>query len=132
MRPRLRALANPLLTSVLAALAALAGGCADDASGTTGELPPDSPGFALFQRMRCDTCHGADANGLPRIGPPLHGIAANWTREELVAYLQDPAPFRASKPHLQQVAQGYMAHMRPFPELSEKERGVLGDWLLAR
>lgn len=93
---------------------------------------PPSEGLALYQKARCDTCHGEAGAGLPRVGPELRGIAANWTREELAAYMLDPAPFRSSKPHLKQLSSGYFAHMRPFPELAEEERLVLADWLLAR
>lgn len=120
-------------------LAFLIAGCSDgsakegsaggaQASGTSGT----PSGADLFRKVRCDSCHGAEGQGLPRMGPPLARIAENWTREELVAYFQDPAPFREKKPHLKALAAPFFGHMRPFPELELPHRETLADWLLAR
>lgn len=103
--------------------------CSSDDGAT---LATDDPGLELFRKVKCSTCHGADAEGLARVGPALHGIAANWNQAELELYLQDPAPFRTSKPHLEELSQGYFAHMRAFPELLPEQRTQLALWLLER
>ena len=122
MRPRA---SSSILIAIL-----LLNACSEE-----GGTPPsaDSPGLALYQKARCDSCHGPNGEGLPRVGPRLASIASNWTRAELAAYIEDPAPFRSSKPHLERLARDYFAHMRPFrDELSAEERLTLADWLLAR
>lgn len=102
--------------------------------GSKQSVPPAEAGSALelFRQVKCSTCHGPNAEGLPRTGPELVGIAANWQQHELERYLQDPAPFRDIKPHLKALSQTYFAHMRAFPELSPAQRTQLSLWLLER
>lgn len=92
----------------------------------------DGSPLALYRQVKCSSCHGENAEGVARMGPPLNDIAANWNQEELERYLEDPAPFRSSKPHLEALSQTFFAHMRAFPELSAPQRTQLAVWLLER
>lgn len=119
-------LAGSLPLLALAALTLAA--CAKD-EGAGSETSSD-PGLALFNEVRCNSCHGPEAQGIARMGPALRDIKANWTEEELERYFVDPAPFRTSKPHLEELAKDYFAHMRAFPELSAEQRTLLARWTL--
>jgi mono/diheme cytochrome c family protein len=112
-------------SSSAAALAAalLLCACADDPAPT---LPP---GQRLFHSQGCVACHGAGGEG-GTLGPPLRGLASNWTRERLAAYLADPQGTVAADARLQELGRRYPMPMPPIPA-SLAERGELADYVLA-
>ncbi len=76
------------LLAVLAVLAACGGG---------GKTAPADPGVkagqAIFDRI-CATCHGKDANGLPKLGKGLRGneFTKSQSDAELVAFMKTGRP----------------------------------------
>ena len=74
----------------------------------------------------CPRCHGSDRSGGPQ-GPPLKGLKANWTREEILLFLKDPARNRDAR--LKALSDRYNAQMPTFA-LAEETRRMLADYLL--
>ncbi len=76
------------LLTVLTVLAACGGG---------GGAPPANPGVqkgkAIFERI-CATCHGKDANGLPKLGKGLRNneFTKSQSDAELVAFMKTGRP----------------------------------------
>jgi len=77
------------------------------------------PGFALFQKKTCVTCHGADAN--TPISPTYPKLAGQ-SAEYLLAQMKD---FHQSKR-----TNGMSALMKPMMDLcSEEEKKTLAKWI---
>jgi cytochrome c551/c552 len=87
-------------------------------------------GAELFSESRCGSCHGGDRRG-SWMGPPLEGLAAHWSTEDLARYLRDPLPVIEATPRLSKMRRKYPATMRPFGELTKDERTRIARWLLA-
>ena len=79
------ALALIALFTVLAVVAAGCGGGGGETSGTPGV----KEGKAIFDRL-CATCHGKDANGLPRLGKGLRNneFTKSQSDAELVEFMK--------------------------------------------
>jgi mono/diheme cytochrome c family protein len=92
----------------------------------------DSPltGTQLY-RVQCSMCHGTNGEGMKGFAPTLHGKKANWTREKLIAYLQDPAAFREKDPRLHAQGTAYSLPMPTYSMLKPDELGKLADHVLA-
>lgn len=96
--------------SVLFGVLALAA-CGSSGSG------PDA-GLAAYRQLGCGSCHGNDGQGL-RTAPPLRGLSARWTEDELVAFLRNPKAVRAQRPQLEALAGQYPVDMAGFPTAPE-------------
>lgn len=103
-------------------LAVLAAGCG--AGGDTGD-----PGAALYRAQNCANCHGEEAVGGP-LAPPLRGLAAHWTRDDLARYLRDPRGFAGKSARTRELEDEYTRIMPPYSNLTGEERGALAGWLL--
>ena len=92
----------------------------------------DSPftGAQLYA-VQCSMCHGVNGEGLKGFAPTLHGKKANWTREKLLAYLQDPAAFRQNDPRLRAQGAGYSLPMPTYKMLKPDELEKLAEHVLA-
>ena len=112
------------LRPLLAALV-LAAGCS-----TRRQPPPGASGDVIFELQNCANCHGPAREGT-RLGPPLAGLTAHWTREPLAEYLADPRAMVAREARLAELDKAWSSDMGPYANLSHGERLVLADWLLA-
>lgn len=92
--------------------------------------PPGAAADLIYELQNCANCHAADRSGT-RLGPPLAGLRAHWTRASLARFLEDPEPWRAGDPRLAEQARELDSVMGPYANLGPEERLRLADWLLA-
>lgn len=91
----------------------------------TSEAPaPESEtvreGRRIFVSDACPTFHGQDRRDANN-GPPLQGLRARWTEENLIRFLREPSAFSQSDPRLRQLADRYKTVM-PGPLRSDEAR----------
>jgi mono/diheme cytochrome c family protein len=93
-----------------------------------GESPPTPPpglnqvqlaGWQAYVDLNCASCHGENREG-KRSGPPLTGLSAHWSADELVDYLTDPDEAIKADPRLAYKAEKYAIGM---PKVSGKSPG---------
>jgi len=109
------------------ALALLVAACAS----TGGESNSAPSGSALFRVARFGDCHGGDLAGTDG-APSLLGLAANWQRDALAEFLNDPAPVMAKDARLAALDLTYSAEMPGCPDLTSAQREALAGSLLTR
>jgi len=93
--------------------------------------PPGASGEVIYELQNCANCHGPAREGT-RLGPALAGLDPSWTRERLAEYLDDPRAMVAREPRLQELDRTWSTDMGRYDNLSQDQRLVLADWLLAR
>jgi mono/diheme cytochrome c family protein len=102
-------------------------GCAFVLLGCGSDSPQPPPGlneaqmagWRAYVDLNCASCHGEDREG-KRAGPPLVGLAAHWTADKLVRYLEDPDAMVRSDPYIASRAERYALGM---PKASGKTPG---------
>jgi mono/diheme cytochrome c family protein len=105
--------------------AALLAGCASR------RPPPEgASGSVIFEYQACAGCHGEGGRGR-WLGPPLEGLGEHWTAERLAAFLADPDLACEHDERLHELRRHYPAAMASYGNLSEAQRSVLAQWLLA-
>jgi mono/diheme cytochrome c family protein len=111
-------------------LFALAGvSCSPTSEAPAPESETVREGRRIFVSDACPTCHGQDRMGANN-GPPLQGLRARWTEENLIRFLREPSAFRQSDPRLRQLADRYKTVM-PGPLRSDEARlRTLAGYLL--
>jgi len=93
--------------------------------GAGGPQPPPGlgevqlAGWRAYVDLNCASCHGEDREG-KRSGPPLVGLAENWTADTIVSYLLDPDAMVRANPRLAYRAEQYAIGM---PKVSGKTPG---------
>jgi mono/diheme cytochrome c family protein len=87
-----------------------------------------SEGRQAYLNAGCPRCHGPDRTGGAQ-GPPLKGLKADWTREDLRLFLKDPTAYTAKDPRLKALSERYATKMPAFA-LDEETRRALADFLL--
>lgn len=112
--------------AVLLALAGVGTACQ-----TRKDPPAGAPGEMIYELQNCANCHGKNGEG-NMLGPPLAKLTSNWSAERLVAFLTDPEPVLAADERLRTLAGTYSSQMTRYDNLTEEQRRVLADWLLAR
>ena len=103
---RRRATAAITLVAVFASLCGCARGQHAPEERSTAE------GRRIFGELGCAGCHGPTGEGT-RTAPSLEHLAAHWSEQTLVAYLEDPDQVKSETLRLQQLAEGYVVHMPP-------------------
>lgn len=111
-------------TTLLSTLLALAA-CGD---APEGGAPTD--GARLYVLANCTTCHATDGRGTP-LGPPLRGLAENWTRESLVAYFRDPKGAIETDQRLKTLSLNFSMHMPPVMNFTPEQLLAIADHALA-
>jgi mono/diheme cytochrome c family protein len=118
-----------LALAAVALLAACPGGAGSRGGGT-----PD--GAQVYASRNCAICHGAaregksSADGKP-LGPPLKGLAAHWTADEMVLkYFPDPVGYQNADPRLSRMLETYSAMKMPPVAGDQAELRALAEWLL--
>jgi cytochrome c553 len=112
------------MLSVAVILACGCGGAAASAGG-------DTAGRQAYRQLGCGSCHGPDGQGL-RTAPPLRGLSARWSEDQLVAFLRDPRATRARRPQLQALAGQYPVDMAGFPNAPEETLRAVARYVLTR
>jgi mono/diheme cytochrome c family protein len=119
MRPRL---GHCLLLAGLAGLGLLAA--------CPGGSPEAARGAAVYVEHRCGMCHADDRSGKP-LAPPLKGLAAHWTADELVReYFPDPVSYQNNDPRLREMLQTYNTMKMPPVQGSPEDLRALAEWLV--
>lgn len=88
-------------------------------------------GEEIYRVSACASCHGENLEGLG-IAPPLLGLSALWSRDELGAFLGDPDRFLEQVERLQQLDFDYSSSMPKYSNLSLDERDRLAGFLLSK
>lgn len=96
---------------------------------TPTQPPPGADGRTIYTLQLCANCHGNQGEGQSQ-GPPLRGLRELWSREDLVEFLADPAPWQARDPRLARLAREHSGEMAGYSNLSAQERGRLADYLM--
>ncbi len=83
----------------------------------------------MVASLGCTGCHGADLSGT-KMAPDLHGIKANWSRDELINYLRNPSSYMSSE-RFQALRSKYPNVIMPsFSNIDVKELGKIADYIL--
>lgn len=83
----------------------------------------------LVSALGCTGCHGADLSGA-RMGPDLHNVYENWSRDKLINFLRNPGSYMSSN-RFQNFRAKYPNVMMPsFSNINVKELGKIADYLL--
>lgn len=85
-------------------------------------------GEKLIGELGCVNCHGNDLGGTA-MAPSLHGLASVYTKEQLVAYLQNPASQNGSERY-QIMKTKYSGAMPSFNSHDVHELEKVADVLL--
>ncbi len=102
---------------------ALAVACGDGASAAK-----SASGSQRFVSS-CGLCHGMEGAGT-QLGPTLQGKKKFWTKEKLVQYLKDPAPYTGKDPRLAEQAKKYSIPMSRFDMLPADELNQIAEFVL--
>lgn len=94
-------------------------------------VPEGASGAEIYVLQNCRLCHEEDGSGSGR-GPALGQLRTNWTVEQLVSYLSDPAPFIEADPRLKKLEDTHSLPMPRYHNLTEQQRSRLAVWLLER
>jgi cytochrome c5 len=99
-------------------------------SGAPRRSGPD--GATVYRDQGCIACHGNQGQGT-FLGPPITGMSAHWTRDDLAEFFADPARFVASTPRLAEYGKDFGMRMPALPRAVDRDaRLALADWVLAR
>jgi cytochrome c553 len=86
-------------------------------------------GESLIGEMGCVNCHGNDLGGTA-MAPSLHNLASVYTKEQLVAYLQDPSS-QANSDRYQVMKGKYSGTMPSFKSHDVHELEKVADVILS-
>ncbi len=93
----------------------------------TGELT----GLDLMRQTGCLNCHGANLDG-STMGPALTGIKSHYTKDQLIAYLKDPASFAENERIKEFKTRFQGTRMPAYNNKPAAELNTIADYLLAR
>jgi cytochrome c553 len=88
----------------------------------------ESTGESLISELGCINCHGNDLGGTT-MAPSLHGLASNYTKEQLVSYLQNPSS-QANSDRFKIMREKYRGAMPSFDNRDVHELQKIADVLL--
>ncbi|MEM7310089.1 MAG: cytochrome c [Planctomycetota bacterium] len=111
--------------AALVAAGALLGACRFPA-----QPPPGASGAEIYALQLCANCHGEQGEGKTQ-GPPLRGLSAHWSRDDLADFLAETDAWEERDERLARLAREYSGDMKPYDNLSPAERLRLADYLLA-
>lgn len=94
-----------------------------------GESKPVDAGKKLFASQGCLACHMPGGTG-SMMGPPLRGLAANWSRDKLASYFADPEAFAEKDPRLKALKSRFKTPMAPIKANAE-QRALIADYVLS-
>lgn len=98
----------------------------------TMQAPPantEVTGESLIGELGCVNCHGNDLGGTA-MAPSLHGLASVYSKEQLVAYLQNPSSQNNSERY-QVLKSKYSSPMPSFNSHDVHELEKVADVLLS-
>jgi len=87
-----------------------------------------SPGGQAYLDSGCARCHGANFSGT-QLGPPLSGLASNWTESDLTLYLKNPSGYLKKDARIKALSEQYKV-VRPRFEMDPEQRRLLVEFLL--
>jgi cytochrome c553 len=141
MRKTFVALQPLLLVSLLACGGGDPPAPSTEGSAGSGAAPASAPslpdpdamarGAAVWEAEGCGLCHGDSGEG-GEIAPPLRGLEANWTPEDLAAYLADPVVDPEENPRLAALAEQYEIEMPGVQSSGGSEVEDLVVFLMSR
>ena len=89
----------------------------------------EATGESLIGELGCVNCHGNDLGGTA-MGPSLHGLASVYSKEQIVAYLQDPSS-QAGSDRYKLMSQRFSGAMPSFRNRDVHELEKIADVLLS-
>ena len=89
----------------------------------------DLSGQELTSKLGCVNCHGTELNGT-KMGPSLHNVKDNWTRDNLINYLRNPSSYMDSD-RFKEFKRQYPGVIMPsFNNIQVKDLGKVAEYLL--
>ena len=119
----MRRLAAASLIAVFVAAMASCGG-------NGGKETENMPGRQVFEKQNCAQCHGSSGEGKPT-APQLRDLDSDWTKEQLVEYLRNPAQYAETDERLKKQAEQYPTMMPNYNYISDDDLAKLAEYLLA-
>jgi len=117
---------------VLLAVVTLAGvACGPGAAEKERWAAMAAAGREAYEAESCGACHGATLGG-SRTGPPLQGLASEFTEDELVSLLRDPARWVRDDARVARLAKRFPGRMSGLPAADEQRLRSLAAYLLSR
>ena len=114
---------NWLALLALAAVGLLAA-CQSGGDGAAAQGPK------IYAAHQCGICHGDDRAG-KSLAPPLKGLSAHWTADQLVNdYFPDPVGFQNKDPRLSGMLKTYSTMKMPPVQGSPEDLKALAQWLV--
>jgi cytochrome c553 len=89
----------------------------------------EATGESLIGELGCVNCHGNDLGGTA-MGPSLHSLTSVYTKEQLVAYLQNPSS-QAGSDRYKLMSQKFSGAMPSFRNRDIHELEKIADVLLS-
>ncbi len=86
-------------------------------------------GEQLVSQLGCVNCHGSDLNGT-KMGPSLHAVKDNWSRDKLINYLRNPSSYMDADRFKEFQKQYPGVNMPSFGNIQVKELGKVAEYLL--
>jgi Cytochrome c len=83
----------------------------------------------MVANLGCADCHGASLEGTDK-GPPLHYLNTNWTKVNLVKYLQNPSQFM-NFPRFVKYEEKYRKYLMPaYDSVNVETLEKVADYIL--
>jgi mono/diheme cytochrome c family protein len=115
------------LLGLALALVAPCSGCSDESVVVDESV---RAGRQVYERLDCQSCHGFRREG-KRTAPPLTGLVQYWSEEDMIRYLEDPAPVVEATPRLAYRLEQYPIAMPGYADkASEEELQELARYML--
>ena len=89
----------------------------------------DLTGEQLVSQLGCVNCHGSDLSGT-KMGPSLHSVKENWSRDKLINYLRNPSSFMSADRFKEYQKQYPGVIMPSFGNIEVKELGKISEYLM--
>ena len=86
-------------------------------------------GEELISKLGCINCHGNELNGT-KMGPSLHAVKDNWSRDKLINYLRNPSSYMDSDRFKDYQTKYPGVIMPSFNNIQVKELGKVAEYLL--
>jgi cytochrome c553 len=87
-------------------------------------------GKKFFSQSGCTLCHGEDASG-KSMAPALRGLKAYYTKDKLIAYLENPMEYAKADQRLTEQAPKYSGAMPGYAMLGKEKLEAMADYLLS-
>jgi cytochrome c551/c552 len=93
--------------------------------------PSAEAGKKLFAQNGCALCHGEDASGKGSMAPGLKDMAAWYTKDKMISYLENPLEYSKTDQRLSEQARKYSSGMPNYSQMGKQKLEELAEYLLS-